>query len=202
VKPRLHPRLAGADGFTLVELLVVIAILAILAALLLPTLVRVKDEARKAQCLSNLHQVVGAYYLYNEDHHDHLPTSAMLGYSSYRMSSDPLSLCAYFDLYVKTNNAVWLCPAGRRLLAGNGVNYAWSRAQTLTSETGSAAAFAKAGDTLILWDNSTMTLPSIFGVPESPSGGPPAVSAAFRYYPHKRGRALNNLYLDGHVVTK
>lgn len=43
-------------AFTLIELLVVVAILALLLALLTPSLRRAKDQARTAICRSNLHQ--------------------------------------------------------------------------------------------------------------------------------------------------
>ena len=44
-------------AFTLIELLVVIAIIAILAALLMPALRKAREEARKASCKANLHNV-------------------------------------------------------------------------------------------------------------------------------------------------
>ncbi|MHC4353869.1 MAG: type II secretion system protein, partial [Planctomycetota bacterium] len=43
-------------GFTSIELLVVIAVISLLMAILMPTLHRVRSQARAVACRSNLHQ--------------------------------------------------------------------------------------------------------------------------------------------------
>jgi prepilin-type N-terminal cleavage/methylation domain-containing protein/prepilin-type processing-associated H-X9-DG protein len=71
MKPPAHD--GTRPAFTLVELLVVIAIIAILAALLLPTLGRAKEEARATACLSNLHQAGIALQIYVSENNNRLP---------------------------------------------------------------------------------------------------------------------------------
>ena len=63
-------RLRGAPpferqrAFTLIEVLVVVAIIALLAAILLPTLAKARQQTRRRVCSSNLHQIGAALQEY------------------------------------------------------------------------------------------------------------------------------------------
>jgi prepilin-type N-terminal cleavage/methylation domain-containing protein/prepilin-type processing-associated H-X9-DG protein len=60
-------------GFTLIELLVVVAIIALLLSILLPTLGRAREQAKRAKCASRLKNVVTAMYMYGSENRDQLP---------------------------------------------------------------------------------------------------------------------------------
>ncbi|WP_052362391.1 prepilin-type N-terminal cleavage/methylation domain-containing protein [Geminisphaera colitermitum] len=62
-------------AFTLIELLTVIAIIGILAAIIIPTVGRVRESARNAQCLSNLRQNHMAYMQQTMENKDRIPWS-------------------------------------------------------------------------------------------------------------------------------
>jgi prepilin-type N-terminal cleavage/methylation domain-containing protein len=65
-------------GFTLIELLTVIAIVGILAALIFPTVGRVREAAQRTVDASNLREIVKAATLYAADNNDRLPDPATL----------------------------------------------------------------------------------------------------------------------------
>ncbi|MBI1367422.1 MAG: prepilin-type N-terminal cleavage/methylation domain-containing protein [Planctomycetes bacterium] len=55
-------------GFTLIELLVVVSIIAMLIAILLPSMAAARETARRVACGSNLHQMHLAHYQWAIDH--------------------------------------------------------------------------------------------------------------------------------------
>jgi len=77
-------------GFTLIELLVVIAIIAILAALLLPSLSKAKQKAQGISCMNNHRQLCTAWRLYAEDNNDVLVYASTGDPSSRGGSSVPM----------------------------------------------------------------------------------------------------------------
>jgi prepilin-type N-terminal cleavage/methylation domain-containing protein/prepilin-type processing-associated H-X9-DG protein len=121
-------------GFTLVELLVVIGIIAVLLSLLVPTLGRVRDEAKRATCMSNLRQVGAAMLMYAADNDQTFASAGNEGYwddptGKARLPNDPKAYwgVAYLpyamqgkayvgpegERVLKTARSIWRCPSSR-----------------------------------------------------------------------------------------
>ena len=63
----------GHKAFTLIELLVVISIIALLMAILMPALSRVRKQARGVYCLNNLREIGIAMHAYAHENGDFIP---------------------------------------------------------------------------------------------------------------------------------
>lgn len=98
-------------GFTLIELLTVIAIIGILAAILIPVVGRVREQARRAACASNLRQCGAALHLFANDNDGWLPvegrpqgvTASIVAGGGYDIRPQ---LASYIDSF-----EVWMCPS-------------------------------------------------------------------------------------------
>jgi prepilin-type N-terminal cleavage/methylation domain-containing protein/prepilin-type processing-associated H-X9-DG protein len=94
------------NGFTLIELLVVIAIIALLMAILMPALNRVRGQAQKVSCQARLKQWGLAYKLY---------TDAYDGKFNNRDVAGGVWMTALRPYY-EGNDEMLLCPTATRLM--------------------------------------------------------------------------------------
>jgi len=111
----------AAKAFTLIELLVVIAIIAVLMGILLPALNRVREQGKRAVCLSNCKQLAMSWILYADDNDDRLVsadthnTNAWVWHEPDRTEQEQLDGLKEGALYrYCPNEKAYKCPTGLR----------------------------------------------------------------------------------------
>lgn len=134
------------NRFTLIEMLVVIAIIAILASLLMPTLMRSLEIARTTSCASNMKQCNVAMMLYVDDYYGMLPPAAttisgtfvdwfpQVAVTWYSGTGQSQTSAAFGDIVRCTNkrNIYGFNASGTNSIYGL---FPWNKSFTLTSVT-------------------------------------------------------------------
>ena len=115
--PRRFVPARQCQGFTLIELLVVISIIALLIAILLPALQRVRKQARSAVCQANLKQWGTILSLYTNENEGRLPSGNTLWFfrGSWLTDGDPNKPPVYHRL---TTKGIACCPEAVRVRPG------------------------------------------------------------------------------------
>lgn len=100
-------------AFTLIELLVVIAIIAVLVSILIPSLGKAKELARRSVCLSNLRQFQIAATLYMNQNEEVFPYNAGDKYSvtNWPKTTTPNWLALMWNCMNNTSRTSLLCPS-------------------------------------------------------------------------------------------
>lgn len=207
----------SASYFTLIELLVVIAIIAILAAMLLPTLSKARETARTSGCTSNLKQIGTGFVMYANDNRDYLPLYYK-GSGTWGKDKTWADLLApyvnekYYTVpgqyyYIK---GVYACPSPRE--RGDSGGSAAMTSYCYATVSGYSGGLADKGVNLklislkfkltqvgILGDSAFLDYddsPSMkIGIPNNTKQW----GAALR---NRHAKGLNILYLDGHVLYR
>lgn len=206
--------------FTLIELLVVIAIIAILAALLLPTLGQARNRAKAVNCLSNVKQLTNANLAYTMDYNDYLPpvggnnnwiykNSPAWNWFSSAALAFPGNILTYAGIktewninYISLNKiSLFSCPAAKVSAMTYGVNVyitgmsgwenGWDGIQEPQGIVYKVNRIRRASETVLIGDSEA---------------GCPWINGSWDWnimeLRYRHGNNTNTGYVDGHAATK
>lgn len=209
--------------FTLIELLIVIAIIALLTALLMPSLSKAKDSAKGILCTNNLKQWGTVYINYADSYNGYVPGLYLRGTSGWNFTTldiIPMTL-GFLPNEIKTG--IHRCPSDtyfqerilnlKALVPGQGFEYAtsyganwvFSNGAALTGETRKLSYANAPTKTLMMAENYGHSTLSYYTAPPTNPGNLGATSSnagvavAFR---HKGNKGNNGVFADGHAESK
>ena len=173
-RPSRHSSQCGA-GFTLIELLVVIAIIAILAAMILPSLSKAKAKTQGVYCMNNTRQLMIAWQMYAHDAQDKLVPSFhggnaqggnfdpkigpgwVEGWLDWTLSTDNTNLLFLIDErwarlgpYVGKSKNIFKCPADNFLVQQQRARGWKERVRSISGNIGVGEGNAEGGP----WDSA------------------------------------------------
>ncbi len=118
-----RPRKAG--GFTLIELLVVVSIIAVLLAIMMPAMRKIKEVARDTNCKSNLKNIGLALAMYLNDFDRKIPNTGSSNGFLWKTASgawlQPGASNAYWGIYYRDylkETKIFGCPSLQRVPEG------------------------------------------------------------------------------------